>query len=122
MGSHLADSWKVYFALWVQLIAYLGDHGTSADAEELLHTLAGSTGWYAELAGIGAGTITYEHALAGAGTAGQRCEAHFYAGAHALTHGDTAGARTAFQAAIATNMVSYFEYVMAQELLGTLGS
>src|SRR6185369_17192878 len=46
MGSHLADEWKVYFALWVQLIAYLGDHGTSADAEELLHTLAGGTGWY----------------------------------------------------------------------------
>lgn len=122
MGSHLADAWKVYFALWVQLIAYLGDRGTSDDAEELLRTLASGTGWHAELAGIGAGTTTYEHALAGAGTAGQRCEAHFYAGAHALAHGDTTSARTAFQAALATNMVSYFEYVMAQELLGTLGS
>lgn len=122
MGSHLADAWKVYFALWVQLVAYLGDRGTSSDAEELLRTLAGGTGWHAELAGIGAGTVTYEHALAGAGTPGQRCEAHFYAGARALAHGDTAAARTAFDAAIATNMVNYFEYVMAQELLRTLPS
>jgi tetratricopeptide (TPR) repeat protein len=122
MGSHLADAWKVYFALWVQLVAYLGDQGTSAEAEELLGTLASGTGWHAELAGIGAGTTSYEHALAAAGTQGQRCEAHFYSGARALAHGDTASARTAFQAALATNMVSYFEYVMAQELLRTLDS
>ncbi len=120
MGSHLADEWKVYFALWVQLIAYLADQGTSPEAEELLATLASGDGWHAELAGIGAGTTSYEHALAGAGTAGQRCEAHFYSGARALAHGDRAAARTAFQAALDTHMVSYFEYVMADELIRTL--
>jgi len=120
MGSHLADEWKVYFALWVQLIAYLGDHGTSDEAERLLSEQAGGSGWHAQLAAIGAGTTTYEQALAAAGTAGQRGEAHFYAGARALAHGDAATARTAFRAALATNMVSYFEFVMAEELLATL--
>lgn len=117
MGSHLADEWKVYFALWVQLIAYLGDQGTSDEAEQLLREQANGSGWHAQLAAIGAGTTTYEQALAAAGSAGQRCEAHFYAGAHALVHGDRAAARTAFEAALATNMVSYFEFVMAEELL-----
>jgi tetratricopeptide (TPR) repeat protein len=117
MGSHLADEWKVYFALWVQLIAYLADQGTSDEAEQLLREQAAGTGWHARLAAIGAGTTSYEQALAAASSAGQRCEAHFYSGAHALAHGDRATARTAFQAALATNMVSYFEYVMAEELL-----
>ena len=120
MGSHLADEWKVYFALWVQLIAYLADQGTSADAEDLLRVEASGSGWHARLAAIGTGTTTREQALAAAGSAGQRCEANFYAGAHALVHGDHAAARAAFEAAIATHMVSYFEYVMAEELLRTI--
>ncbi len=120
MGSHLADEWKVYFALWVQLIAFLGDQGTSDEAETTLRQQASGSGWHAQLAAIGAGTTTYEQALAAAGTPGQRCEAHFYSGARALAHGDRAAARTAFEAAVATNMVSYFEFVMAEELLRTL--
>lgn len=120
MGSHLADEWKVYFALWVQLVAYLGDQGTSEEAEALLRSEANGDGWHAQLAAIGAGTLTYEQALAAAGTQGQRCEAHFYSGARALAHGDRAAARTAFEAAIATNMVSYFEFVMAEELLRSI--
>lgn len=120
MGSHLDDTWKVYFALWVQLIAYLGDQGTSEAAEQVLREQAAHDGWHAQLAAIGAGTTTYEQALAAAGTVGQRCEAHFYSGARALAHGDRAAARTAFQAALDTHMVGYFEYVMADELLRTL--
>lgn len=120
MGSHLEDAWKVYFALWVQLIAWLDGHATSGDAEELLRSQATHDGWHAQLAALGAGTTTYEQALAAASTPGQRCEAHFYAGARALALGDTARARTAFQASLETHMVGYLEYTMAEELLRTL--
>jgi tetratricopeptide (TPR) repeat protein len=120
MGSHLEDSWKVYFALWVQLAAHLDDNGTSTEAEQTLRERATGSGWHARLAGLGAGTATYEDTLAAATSAGERCEAHFYAGARALERGDRDAARAAFQQSIATNMVSYFEYVMAQELLLTL--
>lgn len=120
MGSHLEDAWKVYFALWVQLIAFLDGHATSGEAEELLAAQATHDGWHAQLAALGAGTTTYEQALAAASTPGQRCEAHFYAGARALALGDTARARTAFQASLETHMVGYLEYTMAEELLRTL--
>jgi tetratricopeptide (TPR) repeat protein len=121
VGSQLADEWKIYFALWVQLIASLGDQGTSFEAEQTLRERAGGSGWHAHLAQLATGAATYEHVLSAATSTGQRCEAHFYAGARALEQGDRAAARTAFEAAVATHMVSYFEYVMAQELLRSLG-
>jgi tetratricopeptide (TPR) repeat protein len=120
VGAQLEDSWKVYFALWVQLAAHLDGAAASAEAEQTLRERAAGTGWHSRLAGLGAGTATYEDTLAAATSAGERCEAHFYAGARALRQGDREGARAAFEQTLATHMVSYFEYVMAQELLLTL--
>ena len=72
------------------------------------------------LAAFAAGTLPYDQLLAAAENSGQRCEAHFYAGTRELAEGDTAAATAQFRAALDTGIVSYFEYAMAQELLGTL--
>lgn len=117
VGSPLAPEWKVYFALWAQLTA---ERAGEAPVDEVLDVLAehaAQTGWHARLAALGAGTASYEEVLSGAETAGQRCEAHFYAGARALARGDRAAADAAFHAALETGMVGFFEYGMAVELL-----
>src|SRR5690606_31294232 len=92
-------------------------------SDEVVRTLAEESeedGWHGKLAAFAAGQLPYEQLIEAAQNPGQRCEAHFYAGSRELAQGDVAGAREQFRAALDTNMVGYFEYVMAQELLGSL--
>ena len=110
----------MYFALWVQAIAGRASQAPSEAVNRTLSEQSEEPGWHGRLAAFAAGTLPYDQLLAAAENPGQRCEAHFYAGARRLAQGDTAGAREQFTAAIDTGMVGYFEYAMAQELLGTL--
>jgi lipoprotein NlpI len=54
--------------------------------------------------------------------AGQRCEAWYFAGQMRLLKGDQAGAREAFQKALATNQTNYNEYLFAQAALARLAA
>lgn len=119
-GLALEHEWRVYFALWVQAVAARASQPPSPEVSRTLSEQAGQPGWHGRLAAFAAGTIEYEALLGAAESRGQRCEAHFYAGARKLAQGDRAGARADFRAAIETGMVGYFEYAMAQELLATL--
>ena len=74
-------------------------------------------GWHGRLAALGAGTETAEQVLAAASDAGERCEAHFYAGAQRLGVGDREGAERAFRAALETGMANFYEYRRAIEHL-----
>lgn len=117
---NLEHEWRVYFALWVQSIAGRASQPPSAVVTRTLTEQAAEPGWHGKLAAFAAGTISEEQLLAATEDAGQRCEAHFYAGARKLAQGDAEGARAELRAAIDTHMVGYFEYAMAQELLATL--
>jgi tetratricopeptide (TPR) repeat protein len=119
-GLALEHEWRVYFALWVQAIAGRASQAPSEIVNRTLTEQSAEPGWHGRLAAFAAGTLPYDQLLAAAENEGQRCEAHFYAGARRLAQGDTAGAREQFTAALGTGMVGYFEYTMAQELLGTL--
>lgn len=119
-GLALEHEWRVYFALWVQSIAARASQPISDDVTRTLSEQSDEPGWHGRLAAFAAGTLSYDELLAAADDAGQRCEAHFYAGTRELAQGDTSAAQAQFRAALDTGMVSYFEYAMAQELLGSL--
>ena len=115
----LEPEWRVYFALWLRMIA--GRTGQTIDSEitGALDAPAGAEGWWAKLARFGAGRLNYDALLEETTGVGERAEAYFYEGGRRLAQGDEAGARQMFAKVIETQMVNFYEYAMAQELLRT---
>jgi tetratricopeptide (TPR) repeat protein len=114
----LEPQWKVYFALWVQAIARRASAEVDREVTLVFEDEARGDSWSARLAAFGRGQLDYDGLLAAADDRGQRAEAQFYQGTRLLGAGDTAGARQLFQEVLASGMVSFYEYAMAQELLG----
>lgn len=113
----LPPEWKVYFALWVKLLAARAHGAADTDVDGTLTALAEARGWAGNLARFGAGRLGYDALLAAAGGRGEQSEAHFYEGARLLGTGDDAAARAAFGRVMSEHMVSFYEFEMAQELL-----
>jgi len=115
----LEPEWRVYFALWLRMIA--GRSGQTIDGEitGALDAPPGAEGWWAKLARFGAGRLNYDALLEETTGVGERAEAYFYEGGRRLAQGDEAGARQMFAKVIETQMVNFYEYAMAQELLRT---
>jgi tetratricopeptide (TPR) repeat protein len=116
----LEPEWRVYFALWVQAIAARSAAQADGEVRALLADLSRGDSWTAQLAAFGSGDRAT--LVDAASSRGQRAEAHFYEGARLLGAGDVASARQHFEQVLETNMVSFYEYAMAQELLRVLGS
>lgn len=114
----LESEWKVYFALWVKVVEGRAGAHADRDVAELLRSLSSTDDWAGSLARFGVGALDYEGLLRAAHGLGQETEAHFYEGARRLTRGDAAGARLLFQRVMGSHMVSFYEFQMAQELLG----
>ncbi|MEZ4336482.1 MAG: tetratricopeptide repeat protein [Sandaracinaceae bacterium] len=119
---HLEPEWKVYFALWVQTIAGRASSQPERDVGLLLGDLADGDDWSNRLAAFGDRSLPYPDLRGHASTPGQRAEADFYEGARRLADGDEAGARELFEQVLASGMVFFYEYTMAQELLRNMGS
>lgn len=115
----LEPEWKVYFALWVQAIAARAAAEPERDVAHVLEDVEGDS-WSAQLAAFGRGQLDYAGLSGAARTRGQRAEAAFYQGARLLGAGDLAGARQLFEEVLESRMVEFYEYAMAQELLGAL--
>jgi tetratricopeptide (TPR) repeat protein len=113
----LDPDWKTYFAMWVKIIAARSHTGISHDTQQLLTRLARSDAWWGQLAQFGVGTISHEKLSAKANTKGERTEADFYEGARLLAAGDVAAARHLFVRVLSSQMVGFYEFQMAQELL-----
>ncbi|HEY8431072.1 MAG TPA: tetratricopeptide repeat protein, partial [Sandaracinaceae bacterium] len=113
----LEPEWKVYFALWVQAIAARAAAEPERDVAHVLRDAEGDT-WIAHLAAFGRGDLDYDGLVRVARTRGQRAEAAFYQGTRLLGAGDVSGARQLFQQVLETGMVEFYEYQMAQDLLG----
>ena len=113
----LEPEWKVYYSLSVQLIAGRVHRPVEDDVRVMLEQLSANEDWWGMLARFGTGALQYQELLGSANEVGEQTEAHFYEGARRYVQGDVAGARELFERVLATHMVSFFEFTMAQELL-----
>lgn len=114
----LEPEWKVYFGLWLRLAAVRGGSAqVAAAADPVFEEMSGRDAWAGRLASFASGDIAYEQLLSAAAGRGQRAEAMFYEGVRRLSAGNAAGARALFDRVLDTGMVSFFEYIMALELV-----
>jgi tetratricopeptide (TPR) repeat protein len=112
----LEPEWKVYFALWVVAIAARSGGDAGSEAVAVLRAHATGEEWWAKLARFGLGDLRYGELLADATNIGQRTEAQFYQGTALLGSGDAAGAQRQFRLVLDSNMVNFYEFIMALEL------
>ena len=113
----LEPEWKVYFALWIEAIAARAGEQPTADIGQVLAEHSQSQAWWGRLARFGTGALGYEELLAEASNAGERTEAHFYEGTRLLAAGDSAAAVQLFRRVLETQMVNFYEFIMALELV-----
>jgi tetratricopeptide (TPR) repeat protein len=116
--TSLEPEWKVYFGLWLRLVAArAGEEAAATAADSVFAQVSGDGAWSGRLARFASGAIDYDQLLGSAADRGQRTEALFYEGVRRLSSGDREGARALFDEVLETGMVSYFEFIMAQELI-----
>ena len=113
----LPPEWKVYFTLWIQLIAARADQPPVEEHAQLLRRLGGGSNWWGKLASFGAGDLDYAGLISVASSLGEETEALYYEGSRLFIAGERQAARDQFQRVLDTNMVSFFEYEMARKLL-----
>ena len=113
----LPPEWKVYFTLWIQLIAARADQPPVEEHAQLLRRLGGGSNWWGKLASFGAGDLDYAGLMSVASSLGEETEALYYEGSRLFIAGERQAARDQFQRVLDTNMVSFFEYEMARKLL-----
>lgn len=114
----LEPEWKVYFALWVKVVAARAGGTPADDVVAVLREQADANGWSGKLARFGVGDLPYGELLRAAGNPGEETEAHFYEAARRLEAGDQEGARALLERVLQTRMVEFYEYTMARALLG----
>lgn len=112
----LDPEWKVYFALWVQIVARRAGEQVEDDVLSRLRELSSSATWWGQLARFGSGDLSGQELCDAADTVGERAEAYFYFGAQTLTDGERETATNLLDQVIETGMVGFYEYQMAQEL------
>ena len=76
--------------------------------------------WQDDLARYASGRIDAAELQRRAANEGQRVEADFYAGLKLLGDGRPADAKPLLEKVIASDLMGFFEYAMAQELVKTL--
>jgi tetratricopeptide (TPR) repeat protein len=113
----LPPEWKVYFTLWIQLIAARAGEPPAEEHTELLRRLGGGSNWWGKLASFGAGDLDYAGLMSVASSLGEETEAIYYEGSRLYIAGDRKAASDQFQRVLDTKMVSFFEYEMARKLL-----
>ncbi len=117
----LEPEWKVYFALWLRMIAGRDGVKLDSDVNAVFEDMSQGDDWWAKLAQFAAGKLAFEDLLSEASDLGERTEAYFYEGARRLAAGNAQGAREMFQHVVDSNMVNFYEFAMAQELMAQTG-
>ncbi len=113
----LPPEWKVYFTLWIQLIAARADQAPLSEHTDLLRRLGQSSNWWGKLASFGAGDLDYQDLLSVASSLGEETEALYYEATRLFIVGDRNAANEQFHRVLDTKMVSFYEYEMARRLL-----
>lgn len=116
----LDRNWQVYFSLWGAIAARLAgaeDAGARTNLEAIARDAGDQAAWTARLAQRFTGALDRDALMRLARTPGQRCEAHFYEAMLRRVANDAAGATEALRETVATDVLHYFEYELAWEML-----
>jgi len=117
--------WTVYFGLWGAAAARIGhltdDGGAGAALERITQSTGESAAWTTRIAQRFTGDLDRAGLARYARTPGHRAEMHFYESLLRRAEGDTAGANEELRAVIATEVLRYFEYEMAWEIVARGG-
>ncbi|MEZ4410264.1 MAG: hypothetical protein R3A52_27860 [Polyangiales bacterium] len=113
--------WQVYFALWGMVAARLGNLPEDGGAHVLIQSVSEGaneySAWTVRLAQRYTGALDREGLLRYARTPGQRAEGLFYDAMLRLAAGETAGAEADLRAVLETQVLHYYEYEIAWEML-----
>jgi tetratricopeptide (TPR) repeat protein len=117
--------WTVYFGLWGSAAARIGRLSDDGGAGAALERVTASTGdaapWTTRIAQHWLGTLDRAGLERYARTPGHRAEMFFYASLLHRAGGDNAAAEADLRAVVATEVLRYFEYEMAWEMLARGG-
>ena len=113
----MPPEWKVYFTLWMQMIAARAEQAPVKEHTELLRRLGQSSNWWGKLASFGAGDLDYQDLISVASSLGEETEALYYEATRLFIAGERQAANEQFHRVLDTKMVSFYEYEMARRLL-----
>jgi hypothetical protein len=118
----LDRTWQVYFGLWAIIATRVGGFDSDGGAADTIRTIAQGAGehaaWTVRLAQRYHGDITRQQLEQyAADSIGHRAEAAFYEAMLEFAQHDDAAAERDLRATVATNMLRYYEYDMAWEML-----
>lgn len=116
----VADSLKLYFSLWMNELAMAQGDPPDTEALAFLRGYEGDS-WGNKLAQHARGDLSFEDLIGDAADKGERAEAFFYEGLKTWRGGNATRARELLNNVVATEMMGFFEYDMAQAFLARGG-
>ncbi|HJZ84652.1 MAG TPA: tetratricopeptide repeat protein [Polyangia bacterium] len=114
--ADISEYIKVYSSLWVLDLAARQKESPDPLAEQFLRGVEGPK-WYDDLARWASGRLTWQQLIGKADTPGKQAEAYFYQAQRLLAGGRTDEARELWRKVLATDMMAFFEFEMADYYL-----
>jgi len=114
--DRIEPMWKIYYSLWIEALAERQGKGKVDLARGYLEQSDGAS-WQDQLARYFSGRITYEQLREKAANVGQQVEAEYYSALKLLADGDKGEARKRLEKVLESNLMGFFEYRMAWELM-----
>lgn len=114
--EEVAEDLKLYFSLWLNDLALRQGMSPDPAATRVLAQYQGGH-WGQKLAKHARGQLSYDKLLHGATDEGERAEAFFYEGLRRWRSGDPTAGRKLLEQVVATQLMGFFEYDMAQAYL-----
>jgi tetratricopeptide (TPR) repeat protein len=108
--------WKIYYSLWVEGLSRRQGKGSFELARGYLETSRGDT-WQDKLASFFSNKISIDELRKSAANNGQKVEVDYYGALKALAEGKKKDAKALLDSVIASNLLGFFEYRMAREIL-----
>ena len=112
----VSNSLKLYFSLWLNEMALRRGEKPVSEATDFLQGYKGDR-WGKLLAKHARGKLTYDALLGKASDRGEEAEAHFYEGLRLWREGDAGQGKKLMRLVLASEMMGFFEFDMAQAYL-----
>jgi pentatricopeptide repeat protein len=108
--------WKIYYSLWVEGLARRTGKGSVDLAKGYLESSNGES-WQDHLAKFFCGKISLDDLRKAAKNTGQHVEVDYYGAVIAMADGKKAEAKKMLAKVIDSNLLGFFEYRMARQIL-----
>jgi pentatricopeptide repeat protein len=108
--------WKIYYSLWVEGLSRRTGKGSVNLAKGYLESSEGET-WQDHLAQFFCGKISLDDLRKAAKNTGQHVEVEYYGAILAMSDGRNGDAKAMLAKVIDSNLLGFFEYRMAREIL-----